>query len=487
MGFESVAVRTADLRDSKPSSFFQSASESSGSRKAPRGQAGAGTGWAAERVGLGEMSRARRHSTRVDAVRWMAACSLLASPALAGMAEVHRLRAAPPPESGARPAEWRPITRSPTRCEKMDSHGSAHELPWQASSSTSWLFCVTCHANTMEIWQLPAIDALISIPLPQGRESSRLLSKFKFIDEDDRTQSTAECVDSDWSTASDCSIETLHEVGGADVEVDRPDDKRAIFEHNSCKLFVGGLPSEVRQLKQFFDCHGQVVDHVVMMARSTKRSRGFGFVTFAREEDATKLLREIPGETGFINILDKRLRFTLRHQKGRPKPTSFSTQMTDGDATRESSDLLHIVLGGEVIIEEESDSSWLDKQTDDWESRNNRRPSCRARLRPAPPRICTEAEAKGARVRAGWNLLPQPDPYLLNDRLVPGLTGRQGGTGGNGKCTFVLTRRVLVCLCVTVFLIASAVPCLVKPKKSVLLGDQLLNTNAWDDRPGGIF
>lgn len=158
----------------------------------------------------------------------------------------------------------------------------------------------------MEIWQLPAIDALISIPLPQGRESSKLLSKFKFIDEDDRTQSTAECVDSDWSTASDCSIETLHEVGGADVEVDRPDDKRAIFEHNSCKLFVGGLPSEVRQLKQFFDCHGQVVDHVVMMARSTKRSRGFGFVTFAREEDATKLLREIPGETGFINILDKR-------------------------------------------------------------------------------------------------------------------------------------------------------------------------------------
>ena len=40
---------------------------------------------------------------------------------------------------------------------------------------------------------------------------------------------------------------------------------------------------QVRQLKQFFECHGQVLDHVVMMARSTKRSRGFGFVTFARE------------------------------------------------------------------------------------------------------------------------------------------------------------------------------------------------------------
>ena len=113
------------------------------------------------------------------------------------------------------------------------------------------LHSATTAFASMEIWQLPAIDALIS--LPQGRES-RLLSKFKFVDEDDRTQSTAECIDSDWSTASDCSIEAVHhEVGGADDEDDRPDDRRAIFEQNSCKLFVGGLPSEVRLIDTLCD------------------------------------------------------------------------------------------------------------------------------------------------------------------------------------------------------------------------------------------
>ena len=35
--------------------------------------------------------------------------------------------------------------------------------------------------------------------------------------------------------------------------------------------------------RQFFEQFGEVIDSVVMIDRVTKRSRGFGFVTFASE------------------------------------------------------------------------------------------------------------------------------------------------------------------------------------------------------------
>jgi len=37
------------------------------------------------------------------------------------------------------------------------------------------------------------------------------------------------------------------------------------------------------QFLEFFKQFGPVIDSVVMLDRTTKRSRGFGFVTFARE------------------------------------------------------------------------------------------------------------------------------------------------------------------------------------------------------------
>jgi RNA recognition motif-containing protein len=54
------------------------------------------------------------------------------------------------------------------------------------------------------------------------------------------------------------------------------------------KLFVGGLPSNVTEdeFRSFFEQYGTVVDSVVMFDRDTRRSRGFGFVTF---EDPVRL------------------------------------------------------------------------------------------------------------------------------------------------------------------------------------------------------
>jgi RNA recognition motif-containing protein len=37
----------------------------------------------------------------------------------------------------------------------------------------------------------------------------------------------------------------------------------------------------------FFEQFGEVIDSVVMIDRVTKRSRGFGFVTFAKEVSST--------------------------------------------------------------------------------------------------------------------------------------------------------------------------------------------------------
>lgn len=60
------------------------------------------------------------------------------------------------------------------------------------------------------------------------------------------------------------------------------------------KVFVGGLSQEVRQvdLKEMMQHHGIIEDVVVMMDRYTKRSRGFGFVTFSTQEEAQNACRE---------------------------------------------------------------------------------------------------------------------------------------------------------------------------------------------------
>jgi len=56
----------------------------------------------------------------------------------------------------------------------------------------------------------------------------------------------------------------------------------------SRKFFVGGLPSSLgdADFRAHFERFGPVSDAVVMVDRSTQRSRGFGFVTFVEESSA---------------------------------------------------------------------------------------------------------------------------------------------------------------------------------------------------------
>ena len=63
------------------------------------------------------------------------------------------------------------------------------------------------------------------------------------------------------------------------------------------KLFVGGLSWDTNDdgLRQAFASYGEITEAKVITDRDTGRSRGFGFVTFARDEDATTAISKMDG------------------------------------------------------------------------------------------------------------------------------------------------------------------------------------------------
>jgi RNA recognition motif-containing protein len=64
------------------------------------------------------------------------------------------------------------------------------------------------------------------------------------------------------------------------------------------KLYVGNLSYDVDRdgMKEFFSEAGEVVDSVVITDRATGRSKGFGFVEFADEDQAKKALEMFNGK-----------------------------------------------------------------------------------------------------------------------------------------------------------------------------------------------
>lgn len=63
------------------------------------------------------------------------------------------------------------------------------------------------------------------------------------------------------------------------------------------KLFVGSLPfgTTSDQLREMFAKVGQVTEANVVMDKMTGRSRGFGFVEMAADEDAKKAIEKLNG------------------------------------------------------------------------------------------------------------------------------------------------------------------------------------------------
>ncbi|KAF8467946.1 hypothetical protein DFH94DRAFT_288681 [Russula ochroleuca] len=79
------------------------------------------------------------------------------------------------------------------------------------------------------------------------------------------------------------------------------------------KIFVGKLSWNTTNdtLHAAFSEFGQVVDSIVMVDRETGRSRGFGFVTYNTEEEATAAIegmngQELDGRTISVNVANAR-------------------------------------------------------------------------------------------------------------------------------------------------------------------------------------
>ncbi|GEM_PF-74755 len=74
------------------------------------------------------------------------------------------------------------------------------------------------------------------------------------------------------------------------------------------RLFVGGLPwaADDQDLREAFSQYGNVTDCKVVLDRETNRSRGFGFVTFETEDQATAAIEGMEGgQLGGRNVTVK--------------------------------------------------------------------------------------------------------------------------------------------------------------------------------------
>jgi RNA recognition motif-containing protein len=84
----------------------------------------------------------------------------------------------------------------------------------------------------------------------------------------------------------------------------------------STKIYVGNLPwrATVAQLTEMFAAHGEVIEASILMDRETGRSRGYGFVIMANNDDAQNAIRALDGHSleGRALDVDK-----AREQQGR--------------------------------------------------------------------------------------------------------------------------------------------------------------------------
>lgn len=64
------------------------------------------------------------------------------------------------------------------------------------------------------------------------------------------------------------------------------------------KLFVGSLPWSTTddQLKEFFAAVGEVTSATVIIDRETNRSKGFGFVEMANDDEAKAAIDQLNGK-----------------------------------------------------------------------------------------------------------------------------------------------------------------------------------------------
>ncbi|XP_023199458.1 RNA-binding protein Musashi homolog 1 isoform X2 [Xiphophorus maculatus] len=102
---------------------------------------------------------------------------------------------------------------------------------------------------------------------------------------------------------------------GMDTEGSQSSLSAADSPHDPCKMFIGGLSWQTTQegLKEYFCKYGEVKECMVMRDPVTKRSRGFGFVTFVDQAGVDKVLAQSRHELDSKTI-DPKVAFPRRAQ-----------------------------------------------------------------------------------------------------------------------------------------------------------------------------
>nr|DBA33332.1 TPA: hypothetical protein GDO54_001031 [Pyxicephalus adspersus] len=88
-----------------------------------------------------------------------------------------------------------------------------------------------------------------------------------------------------------------------------------LFSSPSSKMFIGGLSWQTSpdSLRDYFSKFGEIRECMVMRDPTTKRSRGFGFVTFADPASVDKVLAQ-PHHELDSKTIDPKVAFPRRAQ-----------------------------------------------------------------------------------------------------------------------------------------------------------------------------
>ncbi|CAE6451035.1 unnamed protein product [Rhizoctonia solani] len=83
---------------------------------------------------------------------------------------------------------------------------------------------------------------------------------------------------------------------------------------NGAKIYVGNLSwgTNDETLRNVFSQYGNVLDSIVMRDRETGRSRGFGFVTYATQEEASGAIATANG----VDIDGRQIKVNLANARG---------------------------------------------------------------------------------------------------------------------------------------------------------------------------